>query len=675
MNKSLRGKFRHAVAFLTTGAFLFSSFLFPATPIIALEGGTSGSTPPPTPTNLSGTATTTPSPKVSLTWQQPPAGEFSYPPTRYVIYRVAGNSPNFSGTTPLAYTPDTNTAYDDTTVSYGTYNYKVAGQRVTVDGSGFPQISESSNSNMYTVTLTAPTSTPTSTPTPTSTNPSPVISASLSGDQKTATVTWAPLMGAISYRGYRKLPGGTTFEFLGQYSSSTTQFSEPNLVVNAGVYTYKLQASFSSGSDTESNEAYVNPQVNIPPTGGGGGSNPLVLLITATTKSSSQIDVTWPFVPDALFYYVYGGTNQASLTKVGNGAPGPTAVSFEHKTLSPGTTYYYRVEAYNGAGLLVTSNVASATTLSEPTPPPTPPTSTTSTPPITQPVSSITDECGSNDRLSPVRITDPNSGVKFTQLPSRALFKPGENPTFTYCFRNTLNHQVQVKVRRSLVNNTTLREYASSIGTVVLQPAGNPTKADRFSFNRNQTLERTIPLGEYRLRVQIIDETETAVGDEKLPIALNQVDENSFIFLVDNDQPLPPPDPVTPPPLLKPSDPTSDIKFTQFPSQNTFWAGQGMRVSFTYKNNSGADQYVTLACSLLDSEGNLIDQQRASLPRLRNRQSIKLTSGKGCVLPGIQPLSLLLPTGYYTFRAEVYDKETDLLITENSFNFRVVKRR
>jgi hypothetical protein len=100
-----------------------------------------------------------------------------------------------------------------------------------------------------------------------------------------------------------------------------------------------------------------------------------------------------------------------------------------------------------------------------------------------------------------------------------------------------------------------------------------------------------------------------------------------------------------------------------------------MKVSFTYKNNSGGDQNLTLLCSLLDEQGNLIDQQRANLPRIKNKQTIRLTSGKGCVLPGMQPLSLLLPSGYYTFRAEVYDKEADQLITSNSFNFRVVKRK
>jgi hypothetical protein len=666
---------KHTVVAITAGAFLFSTFLTPQQRVYAIEGGTSGSTPPSTPTSLSGTATTTPSPVVDLTWTQPPASEFNPAPTRFVIYRVSGSSPNFSGASPLAYTADATPSYQDSTVSYGTYNYKVAAQKVSVDGFGFPQISESANSNIYTVTLTAPTSTPTSTPT---SNPSPTISASLSGDQRTATVSWALLPNVTFYRGYRKLPNGSSFEFLGQYSSTTAQFTESGLVLNGGLYTYKIAASFSSGSDTESNEASVRPSAP-----GGGGSIPtpvpLSLTINATTKSSSQIDVSWPFVPDTLFYYVYSGPNATTFTKVGNGAPGPTNVTYEHKNLTPGTTYYYKVEAYNGAGLLVTSNIASATTLTDPTTPVTPtstPTSTpTPTPTSTPPVVIIPDECGTNDRLSPVRITNPNSGIKFPSLPGRALFKPGENTTFTYCYRNTLNHQVQLKVRRSLVNNKTFKEYASSIGTVVLEPSGNRMKADRFSFNRSQDLERSIPLGEYRVRIQVIDETATAIGDEPLPVALNQVDENSFIFLVDNDQPLPPPDPTNPPPLLKPSDPTSDIKFTQLPKQSTFWAGQGMKVSFTYKNNSGGDQNLTLLCSLLDEQGNLIDQQRANLPRIKNKQTIRLTSGKGCVLPGMQPLSLLLPSGYYTFRAEVYDKEADQLITSNSFNFRVVKRK
>jgi hypothetical protein len=386
--------------------------------------------------------------------------------------------------------------------------------------------------------------------------------------------------------------------------------------------------------------------------------------------------VTWPFVPDALYYYVYSGKSPTSLTKVGDGARNNVNVHFEHVNLTPATTYYYKVEAYSSTGLLVTSNIANATTLALPTP------GVTTTPPVITPTTTPSPsvvECGSQDWSSPVRITDPNSGVKFTKLPDRAIFHPGEAPAFIYCFRNITSQTLQVKVLRTFFNTKTKQEYSAGETTFNLAPAGDSAKGDRFSLSRTQPLDKNIPLGEYRVRVQIISISTISVGDEVLAAAPNQLDENSFIFLVDNYTPppqtIPPTEEVPPPPLLKPMDPTSNIKFTNLPKQNTFWAGQALRVAVGYRNTSGENQLLTLQCDLLDQDGNLLDRQEANLPTLKARQQFKFTTGKGCRLPGSQPLSILLPTGYYTFRVQLLDQNTQELVDTNSFNFRVVKRR
>ncbi|MEJ2511395.1 MAG: Ig-like domain-containing protein, partial [Anaerolineales bacterium] len=83
--------------------------------------------------------------------------------------------------------------------------------------------------------------------------------------------------------------------------------------------------------------------------------------LNAVAFSAYQIDLTWTDVAiDELGYYIersVDNNNWFPLDTVGAGSS-----QFTDLTVVPGTTYYYRVQAYNGSGISSYSNVASAAT-------------------------------------------------------------------------------------------------------------------------------------------------------------------------------------------------------------------------------------------------------------------------------------------------------------------------
>ena len=117
-------------------------------------------------------------------------------------------------------------------------------------------------------------------------------------------------------------------------------------------------------SGQSDNDEYNAPVQTVPPAPSG---------LSATASSTSSIALTWIDVAGETGYKIEralasgGPWNQiASLAE--------NVVSYSNTGLADGTTYYYRVKAFNGAGDSSPSTTASATTpsLPTPTPPPTP---------------------------------------------------------------------------------------------------------------------------------------------------------------------------------------------------------------------------------------------------------------------------------------------------------------
>ena len=83
--------------------------------------------------------------------------------------------------------------------------------------------------------------------------------------------------------------------------------------------------------------------------------------LSATAISAAQINLTWTDNADnESGFYIERSPNGTNWTQIA--AVGANATSYADTTVSPDTTYYYRVRAFNGSGASGYSNTASATT-------------------------------------------------------------------------------------------------------------------------------------------------------------------------------------------------------------------------------------------------------------------------------------------------------------------------
>jgi hypothetical protein len=98
--------------------------------------------------------------------------------------------------------------------------------------------------------------------------------------------------------------------------------------------------------------------------GGGGGTPPLApTSLTATPISSSKVNLGWFPSVGATSYNVYRSTANGFAPSSANKIANTNQSSFYPDTgLTPSTTYYYVLEAINGAGSSGPSNQASVST-------------------------------------------------------------------------------------------------------------------------------------------------------------------------------------------------------------------------------------------------------------------------------------------------------------------------
>ncbi|HKV36831.1 MAG TPA: phospholipase D-like domain-containing protein [Pyrinomonadaceae bacterium] len=91
--------------------------------------------------------------------------------------------------------------------------------------------------------------------------------------------------------------------------------------------------------------------------------------LMATASGSNRIDLTWGNVADELGYRIERSLNSGSGFQ-DIGSTNADVTSFQDTGLNPGTTYFYRVLAFNNGGPSAFSNTASATTQAGSSPPP-----------------------------------------------------------------------------------------------------------------------------------------------------------------------------------------------------------------------------------------------------------------------------------------------------------------
>jgi transcriptional regulator CtsR len=293
---------------------------------------------PNAPSNL--VATPISSSQINLTWQDNSSDE-----TGFKIERKTG-----SGSYSQIATVGANVAsYSDTYLSASTtYYYRV---------SAYSSAGNSDYSNEASATTLSPPPPPLA---PTLKSPASGSTVSTS----TPRLEWNASSGATDYG----LQVATTSSFttlLVNETGITNLYYDiaPGILNRNTIYYWRVNARNSFGSSSSwSRYGYfkttVGPTPNAP-------SN-----LVATPISSSRIDLTWQDnSSDETGFKIERKTGSGSYSQIATVGAGVS--SYSNAYLSAGTTYYYRVRAYNAAGSSDYSNEASATT---PPPPPVAPT-------------------------------------------------------------------------------------------------------------------------------------------------------------------------------------------------------------------------------------------------------------------------------------------------------------
>jgi subtilisin family serine protease len=204
------------------------------------------------------------------------------------------------------------------------------------------------------------------------------------------------------YKVERSADGGATFSLLTTTAANATGYANANLAA-ATAYTYRVRAYKGPDFSAYSNGAAATTQPPpAPPTS-----------LTATAVSSSRINLAWTDnATNEAGYRIERSTDGITFTAMAT-LPA-NATSYPNTSLPPGTTYHYRVRAYDGPNNSAPSNVASATTQAAPAAPTNLAATATSSSRVTL---SWTDNATNEAGFKIERSTD---GVTFTQVATAA---------------------------------------------------------------------------------------------------------------------------------------------------------------------------------------------------------------------------------------------------------------
>jgi len=267
---------------------------------------------PSAPTGLTTTVTST---SVTISWN-PVSGA-----DRYDVYR---SSTSYGTYERLGSTP--NPSWTDTSLLTGTtYYYKVAAYNSAGTGSQSSAVSAETNTSES--TLSAPTD---------------VIKTDTTANS--ITISWASVSDATGYYVYRSSTLSGPYTKVGD--TELAPYTDTGLP--GGTTYYKVAAYDNAGAGPKSSDDVSITIVPSAPTG-----------VMTTGATSTAIAISWSSVSGATGYYVYRSlTYSGPYTQVGD----TTSTSFTNTGLSIGTTYYYKVAAYNSAGTGLQSSYILAAT-------------------------------------------------------------------------------------------------------------------------------------------------------------------------------------------------------------------------------------------------------------------------------------------------------------------------
>jgi hypothetical protein len=260
----------------------------------------------------------------------------------------------------------------------------------------------------------------------------------------------------ISFRIERKVGAGGAYVQIeavgpGPGSGSTLTYSNNGLGSNVTYY-YRVRAYTAGGSSACSGEAHATTYALLGPTN-----------LTARATSLTQINLTWTDNSRNETGYIIErsvGDDDSWEPAV---ATGMDVVSYADAGLTPNTTHYYRVRAYNATGSSAYSNVAAAAT---PGPPPAPSELTATAVSMNQINLAWTDNAGNETGFKIQR-------RKGTSTSWSTIKTVGANVT---SWSNTgLPYGTQYYYRVYAYNSQGASAYANEADATTLYPVANPT--------------------------------------------------------------------------------------------------------------------------------------------------------------------------------------------------------
>jgi titin len=294
--------------------------------LVAMWWGTAAVGAAPAPFTL--TATAISATRIDLNWYNPPK-----PRQSFTVQRSVGNPSAF---TTIASGVGANvTSYQDTSVAPDTtYYYRVLA--VTKKGGAYSNVASAG---------TAP---------PSLNAPSGLTATAVSSSQ--INLTWVD--NAADETGFkieRSLSATGGFSQIATVAANVTSYQDTGLTASTTYY-YRVRAYNSVESDY-SNVASATTLADPPPAPG---------ALSASAVSSSQINLAWTdnSANESGFKIERSLSATSGFAQVAT--VGANVTTYQDTGLTAGTTYYYRVRAYNSAGDSGYSNTASATTMADP---------------------------------------------------------------------------------------------------------------------------------------------------------------------------------------------------------------------------------------------------------------------------------------------------------------------
>jgi len=280
---------------------------------------------PNPPTDLAGTAVT--ESRIDISWTDNSLNE-----TMFKVERSDNAGVTWAQ---IATTAADEASYKDYTVTTGTtYSYRVRAYNV---------IGNSSYSNTISLKpLSAPEA------------PSGLTAVAVSSAE--VNIIWTDNSdNEVGFKLQRSLNGVDSWGTIYTAQAGETSYADTGLSENTTYY-YRIFAYNDVGNSNYSNTASVTTILNIPEA---------PLYLGANTFSSTEITLSWTDASsNETGFKIERSTNQVIWTQIATVSANET--TYLDTGLTPQTTYYYRIRAYNAAGNSSYSNVDNSATLQAP---------------------------------------------------------------------------------------------------------------------------------------------------------------------------------------------------------------------------------------------------------------------------------------------------------------------